>query len=172
MDPDLPLQKAISTTLQSEAVKKHQSVVRGDSQTNVDAIRAKQHYVGCKPQLKKGQLKVPNPPTRAEIPQKTCTQCGRAPLHSRDCYLAHNAKRRGTFSSSAEQRVSTWCWLIRMMKFTLQQSIKSLWVVTLGVNSSPVKFKIDIRCQHLTRNHLQGGMRCHLATDLQIIDRP
>ena len=152
MDSDLSLQKAISTARQSEAVKKQQSVVRGDSQTNVDAIRAKQHYVRSKPQPKKGQFKVGNPPTRTELPQKTCTRCGRAPVHSRDCCPARNAKchkckKTGHFQLQC--RTKSVCAVLAdqddevYIAAVHQQPEKSPWVVTLGVNGSPVEFKID-----------------------------
>ena len=152
MDPDLSLQKAISTARQSEAVKMQQSVVRGDSRTNVDAIRAKQHYVKPKPQPKKGQPKAPNPHTRVELPQKTCIRCGRAPFHSRDFCPARNAKchkckKTGHFQLQcrmksvrtvlADQDDEVYIAAVH------QKPEKSPWIVTLGVNGSPVKFKID-----------------------------
>ena len=55
MEPDLSLEKAVSYARQREAVKKQHSVVRGETQPNVDAVRA--HHHRAHPQAKKGQAK-------------------------------------------------------------------------------------------------------------------
>ena len=56
MEPDLSLEKAVSYARQREAVKKQQSVVRGKTQSNVDAVKAHHHHK-AHPQTKKGQAK-------------------------------------------------------------------------------------------------------------------
>jgi hypothetical protein len=53
MEPDLSLEKAVSYARQREAVKKQQSVVRGETHPNVDVVCAHRHYNKVKPQTKK-----------------------------------------------------------------------------------------------------------------------
>ena len=56
MEPNLSPEKAVSYACQREAVKKQQSVVRGKTQSNVDADKAHYHHK-AHPQAKKGQAK-------------------------------------------------------------------------------------------------------------------
>lgn len=53
MEPNLSLEKAVSYARQREAVKKQQSVVRGETHPNVDVVCAHRHYNKVKPQTKK-----------------------------------------------------------------------------------------------------------------------
>ena len=86
MDADLTLEKAITATRQSKAVKKQQAVVRGaESQaTNVDNIHSHQQQ-----RNRRGggtqQQRRPFPVQRQKqvSAQKTCSRCAKSPSHGR-----------------------------------------------------------------------------------------
>ena len=104
MEPDLSLEKAVSYARQREAVKKQQSVVHGETQPNVDAVKAHHHHK-AHPQAKKGQAKSFAPQSSdRQGPKRKCTQCGQTPSHNRESCpardaICHRCKNRGHFKS-------------------------------------------------------------------------
>ena len=151
MDADLSLQTAISTARQRESVRKQQSVVRGDNQLNVDAVRAKIPYQG-KSGKKKGPSQFSNPPPKVEAAQKICTGCERAPSHGRDRCPA----REATYHKCQKKRhFQSQCWTKGVHAVQVDDDIfiatihdekhsgDNPWEATISVNGLSVTFKID-----------------------------
>ena len=159
MEPDLSLEKAVSYARQREAVKKQQSVVRGETHPNVDVVHAHRHYNKVKPQTKKSlpRVSTSHPVSRKESPKTTCTRCGQSPYHNRDrCpardAVCHRCKNKGHYKSQCRTKV------LRVITTepprdpddddifiaaVHQHKLHNPWIATLQVNELPISFKID-----------------------------
>ena len=118
MDSDLSLQTVISTARQRESVRKQQSVVRGDSQPNVDAVSMRPPNQGKSGKKwdskKKGPSRFSNPPPKVEAAPKYVPSVeGHHPMDrntvQHDRQHATCAKRRDPSSPSVGQRVFAQC---------------------------------------------------------------
>ena len=153
LDPDLTLDKAVAAARQRESVRKQQSVVRGDEgSSSIDAI-------STKPRKSSGE-KQKRPPHQKMSPvpmAKTCSRCGRSPLHGRHQCPAINATcrkctKKGHFQAmcrsgktvGAVQADSSDVFLGAVKDHQSEGNTgSSPWNLTLSVNGKPVRFRID-----------------------------
>ena len=157
MDPELTLGKAVSSTRQSEAIKKQQAIVRGDTaKSSIDMVRTKP--------TQSTRDHVREPPRRMQ-PQgpsagtsRSCHWCGSSPTHghwqcpARDS-VCHKCSKRGHFqsvcrSAGAIREVQTD--MADSFLGTVGTSLSAAatgstpWTISISVNHVPISFNIDI----------------------------
>ena len=161
MDADLTLEKAITAARQSEAVKKQQAVVRGaESQaTNVDNIHIHQQQRKHRGEGAQQQRR-PFPAQQRQkqvSAQKTCSRCWKSPSHGCPQCPAREATCRKCGKKGHYQVVCQSAQSIRLIAAdkwevfiaSIDKQVPTVdagdkpWVVTISINGSPVKFKID-----------------------------
>ena len=161
MDADLTLEKAITAARQSEAVKKQQAVVRGakSQATNVDNIHSyqQQHkHRGEGAQQQRRPFPVQQRQKQVSA-QKMCSRCGKSPSHGRPQCPACEATCRKCGKKGHYQVVCRSAQSIRLIAAdqeevfiaSIDERVPTVnagnypWVVTISINGSPVKFKID-----------------------------
>ena len=104
MTPDLTLESAVIEARHSEAVKKQQSVVRGEMlrESTIEAAKTCRQPRGLKPR---------NKFTRPAPRPQGCTRCGQSQPHSRQqCpakeVVCHKCRKKGRHKSCCKTRVS------------------------------------------------------------------
>ena len=166
MDPDLTLEKAVTSARQTEEIKKQQTIVRGDLRES-----RVEHEVGYvqkgkeqfhKPSSSrwkptKGNLTPPGVPKQTSgFPKpKACTRCGRSPAHGKQYCparesICHRCGKTGHFKAMCrsadsvsfvhtEERDETEAFLGAVW----DTEHHNPWITSLLVNGKPVEFKID-----------------------------
>ena len=104
MTPDLTLESAVIEVRQSEAVKKQQSVVRGEvlRESTIETVKTCRQPRGLKPR---------NKFTRPAPRPQGCTRCGQSPPYGRQqCpakeAICHKCRKKGHYKSCCKTRVS------------------------------------------------------------------
>ena len=151
MDAKLTLDKAVTAARQAESIKREQTLMRNDFQESkpqrtpelLDYVERKQSRPGGKPYRVQGGPQKP----------KTCSRCGRSPIHSRQqCpakdELCHKCGRKGHFQSMCRTRGAVRSVTSASEKEAFMGAVQDSehtdpWMITLSVNGKPVEFKID-----------------------------
>ena len=143
LDASLTLEKAVAMVRQAEAVRRQQSVIRGDTKNNQDQTDSPVQAIHGTPQQR--------PST---TPQQACPWCGKSPAHERRRCPArgvtcHRCSKKGHF-----QKVCRAPARARPVQLEDQEpepflgeirshSSPNSWTVTLKLNGTPTELLID-----------------------------
>lgn len=156
MDKDLTLEKAVNQARQSEVIKRQQTDIRGENNTELDAVsvkyRKQQH-----PKQQYPKYKSPTQPkftTKSKTPnEKSCYRCGKTPAHAKvQCpakdVTCHTCGKRGHFSKVCKSVKSVH--VIETEKYNdTPMFLGSVdagsdpWYADLTIRNHKVRFKID-----------------------------
>ena len=168
---DLSLEKAITAARQKESVHRQQKVVRANAESQfspkIDAIHTAKNGKKCKTAITKGIVSKLPEKTFSTSAQEICTRCGKrqhtgkqqCPARDLTCRKCH---KRGHFQamcrtkalksiSTEENEDSDTDSFVGAITHTDPQSLEiptissgiEPWMVTVTLNSVPVKFQID-----------------------------
>ena len=153
MNSELTLEKAIDQARLDKAVKKQQSVIRGNTtqtsnpeadEPNVEAIQKKFY---------KKKKQVPKPEDKKKLDESKCNRCGKIPSHPRqECSAinstCHKCKKKGHFKSVCKS-IGEVCeeeeeeFFMGSVHIDELESQDNYWNVELEFQGVPVNCKID-----------------------------
>ena len=150
MDAELTLEKAITAVRQSEAVRKQQTVLRGQDSPEGTVHEIKRKF---RPKINPpvGSLKPQGPP-KPDQRFNSCSRCGKLPPHSRiHCpakeATCHRCKQKGHYQKMCRTKklVETVCVNEDSELFlgTIHSEKGKPYLVNLALNERCVEFKID-----------------------------
>lgn len=156
MDKDLTLEKAVNQARQSEVIKRQQTDIRGENNTEIDCVSVKYR----KQQHPKQQFPKYKSPTQSKYTTKSktpnersCHRCGKTPAHAKiQCpakdVTCHTCGKRGHFSKVCKSVKSVH--VIETEKYNdTPMFLGSVdagsdpWYADLTIRNHKVRFKID-----------------------------
>ena len=178
LEPELTLEKAVTSAHQRESVKKQQKIVRAEeSSPNIDAVHSKQirgktgEPIANNPTLK--QHRKANLVTDSDM----CTRCGKhshfgqqqSPARDATCRKCH---RKGHFQvmcrtksvralSTEEQRDDTFVGIVEEsepLTIPMVSTGTKPWTVHILLNKYPVEFQIDTGANVVLKRLIKAGI--------------
>ena len=159
LDNALTLEKAIAEARQTETVRQQQPLLRGGTESK-STSEAPVGAVNKKPATSKPTHNTkPETHGRKQTQRGTCSRCGKYPPHDRQHCTArdavcHKCGKRGHFQSVCRNRSSVPVRGVQASEqvqsednflgvVTSADTNENLWIVTLQMNNTSVKFHID-----------------------------